>query len=397
MADAGLNSDDALVKYTECCENFVGEKAAIVRGTGVDLGVCRDLGMENVVFLPYFGETEQDNWVLTYPSFQVAASKGADSSDEHREAVPAVLEVMLSDEAQSIIAQEHSAVSYSKDVDLELADELKALEPYVDSNHLYIRLASNDFFSASKDVVGKMLSGEYDAEAAFAAFDAQLRGQEEPVATACRIDQNFSCSFNPREGIPAYSCTANTLREAKGSELLIAPFYTFAGPVLEADYTEKALQYVIGPNSPVFFELELSGAQVEELAQAMVEGGGDMAVVPFSKETLPVTSGFELAVSEGEEGYALDGVSIDGEPLDPARVYSISLVDNVTHARRTWAAAFGGGSSIAAKTSWGEGANPETALPEASGSARSIWTSYVLEHDGQPLGATSYLTLTPLS
>lgn len=397
MADAGLSSDDALVKYTECCENFVGEKAAIVRGTGVDLGVYRDLGMENVVFLPYFGETEQDNWVLTYPSFQVAASKGADSSDEHREAVLAVLEVMLSDEAQSIIAQEHSAVSYSKDVDLELADELKALEPYVDSNHLYIRLASNDFFSASKDVVGKMLSGEYDAEAAFAAFDAQLRGQEEPVATACRIDQSFSCSFNPREGIPAYSCTANTLREAKGSELLIAPFYTFAGPVLEADYTEKALQYVIGPNSPVFFELELSGAQVEELAQAMVEGGGDTAVVPFSKETLPVTSGFELAVSEGEEGYALDGVSIDGEPLDPARVYSISLVDNVTHARRTWAAAFGGGSSIAAKTSWGEGANPETALPEASGSARSIWTSYVLEHDGQPLGATSYLTLTPLS
>ena len=29
---------------------------------------------------------------------------------------------------------------------------------------MYIRIASNDFFSVSKDVVSKMISGEYDAE-----------------------------------------------------------------------------------------------------------------------------------------------------------------------------------------------------------------------------------------
>lgn len=397
MADTGLNADDCLLKYTECCENFVDGKTAIVRGTGVDLGVYRDLGMEDVVFLPYFGETEQDNWVLTYPSFQAAVSENAASSEKHREATLAVLEVMLSDEAQNIIAQEHSAVSYSKDVNLELADELKTLEPYVESNHLYIRLASNDFFSVSKDVVGKMLSGEYDAAAAYAAFDAQLREQKEPAAAVCRIEQACSCSFDPQKGIPAYSCVANTLREAKGAELLIAPFYTFAGPVLEADYTEKALQYVIGPNSPVFFELELTGAQMEQLARVLVEGGGDMAVVPFSEETLPVTSGFELAVSEGEGGYVLDGVSADGQPLDPDRVYSISFVDNVTHARLAWAAAFGGGSDVAAKTSWGEGTDPETALPEASGAARKIWTDYVLEHAGAISEPTSYLAMAPLS
>ena len=48
----------------------------------------------------------------------------------------------------------------------------------IEENHMYIRIASNDFFAVSKDVVSKMISGEYDAEQAYQSFNAQLLEEE---------------------------------------------------------------------------------------------------------------------------------------------------------------------------------------------------------------------------
>ena len=44
----------------------------------------------------------------------------------------------------------------------------------IEENHMYIRIASNDFFSISRDVVSKMISGEYNAEQAYQSFNTQL-------------------------------------------------------------------------------------------------------------------------------------------------------------------------------------------------------------------------------
>ena len=65
-------------------------------------------------------------------------------------------------------------LSYSQDVDLKLTEYLKDVKPVIEENHMYIRIASNDFFSVSKDVVSKMISGEYDAGQAYQSFNTQL-------------------------------------------------------------------------------------------------------------------------------------------------------------------------------------------------------------------------------
>ena len=62
-------------------------------------------------------------------------------------------------------------MSYSQDVELKLTEYLKDVKPVIEENHMYIRIASNDFFSVSRDVVSRMISGEYDAAQAYQSFN----------------------------------------------------------------------------------------------------------------------------------------------------------------------------------------------------------------------------------
>ena len=69
------------------------------------------------------------------------------------------LNVMLSEQAQNrIVSEGQDILSYSQNVPLRLTEYLKEVRSVVEENHMYIRIASNDFFAVSKDVVSKMLS-----------------------------------------------------------------------------------------------------------------------------------------------------------------------------------------------------------------------------------------------
>ena len=58
-----------------------------------------------------------------------------------------VLNVMLSEEAQNrIVADGQDVLSYSQNVPLRLTEYMKDVRDVVEENHMYIRIASNDFF-----------------------------------------------------------------------------------------------------------------------------------------------------------------------------------------------------------------------------------------------------------
>ena len=81
-----------------------------------------------------------------------------------------VLKIMLSAKAQNIIADGQDTLSYSQDVPLQLTDYLKDVKSVIEENHMYIRIASNDFFSVSQDVVSKMITGEYNSQQVIQSF-----------------------------------------------------------------------------------------------------------------------------------------------------------------------------------------------------------------------------------
>ena len=86
-----------------------------------------------------------------------------------------VLSVMLSNGIQNFLSNGREQLPYSQNVDLSIADQFANLTPAAQRNQMFIRIASNDFFSASRDVVQKMITGEYNTQKAYEAFDAQLR------------------------------------------------------------------------------------------------------------------------------------------------------------------------------------------------------------------------------
>ena len=136
-----------------------------------------------------------------------------------------------------------------------------------------IRIASNDFFAVSQDVVSKMIQGEYDAKEAYEAFDAQLRQPKENAEeTILSIDKTYSNIFHTEGGNQAYSVMANSLREYYGSDVLIAPAYSFTGSVFKADYTEKMVGNMIMPNPLEAWKCEMTGAELKEYVRFFIEG-----------------------------------------------------------------------------------------------------------------------------
>ena len=191
---------------------------------------------------------------------------------------------------------------------------------------MYIRIASNDFFSVSKDVVSKMISGEYDAQQAYQSFNSQLL-KEESASEDIVLDsqKSYSNRFHSSGGNAAYSVMANTLRGIYGTDVLIATGNSFTGNVLKAGYTEKMAGNMIMPNDLLAYSSKLSGAELKETVKNFVEGyeGG---FIPFNRGSLPVVSGISVEVKETEDGYTLSKVTKDGKQIQDEDIFTVTCL-----------------------------------------------------------------------
>ena len=193
---------------------------------------------------------------------------------------------------------------------------MKDVRDVVEENHMYIRIASNDFFAVSKDVVSKMIAGEYTAKQAYQAFDAQLLAEEAPATdeTVLTSGKSYSNVFHANGGNAAFSVMANTLRGVYGTDVLLATANSFTGSVLKADYNQKMAASMIMPNSLMSRQRTMTGAELKEVVRAFVEGceGG---FVPFNRGSLPIVSGIAVEVKENNGSYTLTSITRNGQPL----------------------------------------------------------------------------------
>ena len=224
---------------------------------------------------------------------------------------------MLSEDAQEqILAEGQDLLSYSQSVSYHLTDTMKDVRSVVEENHMYIRIASNDFFAISQDVVSKMIAGEYDAEQAYRAFNAQLLAGEKPDTSDIVLTSEtaYSNVFHKNGGNASFSVMANTLRGLYGTDVLVAPASSFTGSVLQADYTKATVRAMIMPNGLMSYQRTMTGAELKDTLRAFVEGceGG---FTPFNRGSLPVVSGIALQVQENDGSYTLTGVTRSGQPL----------------------------------------------------------------------------------
>ena len=315
IQDTHLTAEDLEHTYDDVMNLFRNGEVAMYFGSSAGVKMFQDEGIDTI-FLPFFSQNGE-KWLMTTPYFQIALNRDLEQDPARREKAMKVLNVMLSEEAQNrIVADGQDVLSYSQNVPLRLTEYLKDARDVVEENHMYIRIASNDFFATSKDVVSKMIAGEYTAKQAYRAFNARLLAEDAPADDAVVLTSGKSTSnvFHKNGGNASFSVMANTLRGVYGTDVLLAAANSFTGSVLKADYTPKMAASMIMPNGLLAYQRTMTGAELKETVRAFVEGceGG---FVPFNRGSLPVVSGIAVEVKEAGGSYALTGITRNGKPL----------------------------------------------------------------------------------
>lgn len=315
IQDTHLTADDLALNYDDVTGMFRNGEAAMYFGSSAGVKMFRDEGIDTI-FLPFFSQNGE-KWIMTTPYFQIALNRDLEQDNARREKAMKVLNVMLSEEAQSrIISDGQDLLSYSQNVPLRLTEYMKDVRGVVEENHMYIRIASNDFFAVSKDVVSKMIAGEYTAQQAYRAFNVQLLAEETPADDEIVLTsgKSYSNVFHANGGSASFSVMANTLRGVYGTDVLLATANSFTGSVLQADYNKKMAASMIMPNGLMSRQRTMTGAELKETVRAFVEGceGG---FVPFNRGSLPVVSGIAVEVKEENGSYTLTGITRNGQPL----------------------------------------------------------------------------------
>ena len=292
IQDTHLTADDLALNYDDVTGMFRNGEAAMYFGSSAGVKMFQDEGIDTI-FLPFFSQNGE-KWIMTTPYFQIALNRELEQDSARREKAMKVLNVMLSEGGQNhVISDGQDLLSYSQNVSLRLTEYMKDIRPVVEENHMYIRIASNDFFSISKDVVSRMIAGEYTAKQAYQAFNAQLLADNTDTAeTVLTSDKGYSNVFHADGGNASFSVMANTLRGVYDSDVLIAAANSFTGSVLAADYTEKQAASMIMPNGLMAYQRTMTGAEVKE------ENGG----------------------------FALTGVTRDGKPLQSDETVTVTCL-----------------------------------------------------------------------
>lgn len=284
--------------------------------------------IKDVNLVPEDTEMDYDPVISMFTEGKAAMNKDLEQNAARKEKALRVLGVMLSEGAQKVLSNNQDVITYNRNVDLELSPCLENLKPIISQNHMYIRVASNDFFVVSKDVVTKMLQGEYDARQAYEAFDSQLRQpKDDQSETILTQEKGYSRVFYTKGGNASYSAMANTVRNLYGGDVLVAPGYSFTGSVLAAEYTEKQVGNLIMPNGLFAYSGEMTGQELKECIRDYVEGieGG---FKPFNRGSLPVVSGVAIKVQEQDGEYTLLEVKKDGKAVKDDEVFKVVCLNN---------------------------------------------------------------------
>ena len=373
IKDTGLSPDDLDMNYDDIVEMYQSGKLAMYFGSSSGVKMFQDQGI-NTTFLPFF-QKNGEKWLMTTPYFQVALNSDLTKDATRRKKAMKVMNTMLSEDAQNrIISDGQDLLSYSQDVNLKLTEYLKDVKPVIEENHMYIRIASNDFFSVSKDVVSKMITGEYDAEQAYQSFNSQLL-EEKSASEKVILDskKSYSNRFHSSGGNVAYSVMANTLRGIYGTDVLIATGNSFTGNVLKAGYTKKMVGSMIMPNSLSAYSSKMSGAELKETVKNFIEGyeGG---FIPFNRGSLPVFSGISVEIKETDDGYTLSKVTKDGKKVQDNDTFTVTCLAIPKHMKAY-------------------PADENIVFDGADTTVKDTWTESVLESNAVLAEPKDYITL----
>lgn len=321
----GTSSENSLIKkgYSNEKQGIQNGSIAMIRASGADIvGYTNDTNNEYIM-LPYFGVKE--NWLLTYPYYSAAINK---NSKIDQNLLMDIYEFMLGQNGQDTLDTGEYMLSYTKDVTVQANELLKNLEEYVKNNKIFIRLANNSIFASSMEAVQGMIQGKYNASQAYTAFDTCLKKEAEGISYDYYVDKGYSYSFDEKKGSESVSAILNSAREVWRTDLAVTYAPCYSNSIYEGKASSSRISYYLSANPPADYYLSLTGAEVKRLVSAMLhhdanENGFYGGMNPVSNDMLPVSSGFEMKIKKTGTTYSLSELTINSEPIDKDKTYSI--------------------------------------------------------------------------
>lgn len=330
LRDTGNIDDDNISEEQSLITRSYGDEktaiengtVAMIRASGADVvGYTNDTGNEYIM-LPYFGENE--NWLLTYPFYSAAINKNSDVDDD---LLMDIYTFMLGQGGQDTLDTGEYMMSYTTDVKVEANDLLDNLGEYLESNRVFIRLANNDAFDATQLSVQGMITGEYDAESAYEAFDKCLRKKAEGVVYDYVVDKSYSYNYQDNKGSESVSAILNSAREVWGVDMAVTYAPCYSNSIYAGDASSSQISYYLSSNPPSDYYLELTGAEIKNLVSYLVHNGPDESGMyggmnTITNDMLPVSSGFEMQIKKTGNSYELINLTVNGKDIDEDKIYT---------------------------------------------------------------------------
>ena len=332
LKDVRIQPGDDELQFSVVTKAFRAGQTAMFRNTAALADIITAEDGTNCVMLPYFGETSEDNWLLTYPMCQLAVAKRVEEDEAKKKAVMDVLMAIFSEEGQKHVAAGTSVLSYNKEVKITPSKSMEYVQDCIDSNHLYMRLASTEVFAISQDVCHKMMRGEYDAKGAYEDFNTQITNYRNPEAQEVLFTQKtaYSNEFGVH-GSAAASSLMNTLRAESGDQIAIGYASVASSSIYEGAYTMQQVKWIMTFRNAIY-RGEYSGEEVRRIMEWLVNVKEDGSNPIRHRNQMPVTSGLAFTVTEKERGkFHLEEITVDGKPLDDSATYTVMLIGADTY------------------------------------------------------------------
>ena len=326
LKDSHFSEEDINVNSNTGTQMFVEGKSAMFHGQPTDMQKLQDQMDAELIRIPYFSQTSDSSFVYMFPSLNIAFNKELEKNQEKLDTALDVLDCMISEQGQKLIADGSGVISFNTDVP-SMMQNVPGLEEEIKDTSIYIRYSAQKSFDASLEAVHGLLSGKMDEMQAYNAFRSAMNSKDSKEKSTVNFENEYSISLNDKSGRDAASSILTTIREENDAQLALTPYYYYTSSIYKGECTSSRVGLMTAKNSDTpLYLVKLNGEQVYELVKKYLTEADENFYIT-TKYELPIASGMKIIVKNEENGFSLKDITINDKKIDTEKEYSFLLTD----------------------------------------------------------------------
>ena len=326
LRDSHFTKEDISVDINTATQMFLEGKAAMFHGYPALMQDFQEQMDAELIRIPFFSQISDEAFINMTPSLNIAFNKDLEKDQEKLDLALDVLDCMISEEGQKLIADGSGVISLNIDVP-SMMEDVSGLEDEISDNSVYIRYSAQKSFDASLEAVHGLLSGEMDATQAYNVFRNVMNSKDTEEKATVNFEHKYSISLNDKNGRDAASSILTTIRKENDAQLAFAPYYYFTSSVYKGECAGSRVALMTAKSSDTSLYLaKINGKQIHELvSKYLTDSNDDFSVT--DKYELPIASGMKIVIKDEENKFSLKDIMVNEKKLDEEKEYSILLTE----------------------------------------------------------------------